>query len=353
MPPLRIGSLRSRGRASTALVLSFAALLVSVTAQAQSARGSASERALTAAEHDLARGQAARAERRLKSALVRDPREPRLLARYAALLVPLDVERTTPMPRRVESARELMTRIARRETLPSDPSVLTDPERERVLALHAALAEALLMHDDESFALVRAGGRLQDPLTVVCLRQIAALAVTRDRLDLAERALALARQYYLQDLTLGAELGHVLLARGRGEAALRLFAERYAIEPQSVEARRDLAYALATEGRAGEALALLSADRAACERAPGCAVEAARIALEAGRPDDALAYAARRLEGDTSDLDALFITADAHTRAGRLGEARQSYERVLVVRPDSVRAQQALEQLPASNTVTR
>jgi tetratricopeptide (TPR) repeat protein len=185
------------------------------------------------------------------------------------------------------------------------------------------------------------------------LRQIAALAVTRDRLDLAEQALALARQYYLQDVTLSAELGHVLLARGRGEAALRLFAERYAIEPGQLEARRDLAYALASEGRAGEALALLSADRAACERALGCALEAARIALEAGRPEDALAYAARRLESDAGDLDALFVTADAHTRTGQFDDARKSYERVLAVRPDSVRARQALEQLPVSNAVSR
>jgi tetratricopeptide (TPR) repeat protein len=342
-------------RAGLAVLLSVAAFVVSATARAQlttrsAQRSVASERALVAAERELALGQIARATRRLESALGRDPRDLRLLARYASLAVPLASE-PSATPQRLKGARGLMERIARREELPSDPAVQYDPELERLVVLHAALAEALLVHDDESFALVRAAGRLQDPGTVLCLRQIAALAVTRDRLDLAEQALALARQYYLQDLTLGAELGHVLLARGRGEAALRLFAERYAIEPAQLEARRDLAYALVSEGRAGEALALLSADRDACERSLGCTLEAARIALEAGRLEEALRYAEKRLERDGADLDALFITADAHTRAGRLDDARRSYERVLALRPDSVRAQQALEQLPASNPV--
>jgi tetratricopeptide (TPR) repeat protein len=341
-------------RATVAVLLSLAAILVSASARAQlAASAQTRERVLAAVEHELARGQLARAERRLRSALARNPRDARLLIHYAALAVPLAPEPSKEAAARVEGARLLVQYIARREALPGDPSQLLDPERERVLALHVALAEALLVHDDESFAWVRAAGRLQDPLTVQCLRQIATLAVTRDRLDLAEQALTLARQYYLQDLALTAELGHVLLARGRGEAALRLFAERYAIEPSQLEARRDLAYTLASEGRAGEALALLSAARADCERALGCALEAARIALEAGRLEDALAYAARRLEADAGDLDALFITADAHTRAGQLDRARSSYERVLALRPDSVRAQQALEQLPASNTPSR
>lgn len=342
-------------RAGLAVLLSVAAFVVSATARAQlttrSTQQSASERALVAVERELELGQIARAERRLEGALGRDPRDLRFLARYAALVVPLAAAPTTPTPQRLKGARALMERIARREKLPSDPAVLYDPELERLVVLHAALAEALLQHDDESFALVRAAGRREDPRTVLCLRQIAGLAVTRDRLDLAEQALAIARQYYLQDVTLGAELGHVLLARGRGEAALRLFAERYAIEPAELDARRDLAYALASEGRAGEALALLSADRDSCERSHGCALEAARIALEAGRLEEALAYAGKRIERDAADLDALFITADAHTRAGRLDDARRGYERVLAVRPDSVRAQQALEQLPASNSV--
>jgi Tfp pilus assembly protein PilF len=94
---------------------------------------------------------------------------------------------------------------------------------------------------------------------------------------------------------------------------------------------------------------LLAADRSACERELGCALEAARIALEAGRPDDAVRYAAQRLAADAGDLDALFVTADAHTRAGQLDQARRTYERALEVRPDSVRARTALAQLPASN----
>jgi len=315
-------------------------------------RPTASERTLAAAELALASGQPARAERRLLTALLRDPRDARVLARYATLVVPLAAEPARPLVQRVQGARALLARIARRDALPGDPSVYPEPEIERAIALHAALAEALLEHDESSFALVRAAGRQQDLATVACLRQIAALAVARDRLELAEQALALARQYYLQDLALSSELGHVLLARGRGEAALRVFGERYAIDPSQLEARRDLAYALASEGRAGEALALLSSDRDACERDLGCALEASRVALEAGRPEDALRYAAKRLAADAGDLDALFVTADAHTRAGQLAEARRSYERALEVRPDSARARAALAELaelPASN----
>jgi tetratricopeptide (TPR) repeat protein len=280
---------------------------------------------------------------------LRNPRDARVLARYAALAVPLAPEPARGPAQRVARARELLQRIARRDALPGDPRALPEPEIERAITLHTALAEALLEHDESSFALVYAAGRQQDAGTVLCLRQIAALAVARDRLELAEQALALARQYFLQDLAVSAELGHVLLARGRGEAALRVFGERYAIEPGQLEARRDLAYALASEGRPGEALALLAADRSACERELGCALEAARIALEAGRPEEAVRYAAKRLAVDAGDLDALFVTADAQTRAGQLDEARRTYERALAVRPDSVRARTALAQLPASN----
>jgi len=313
--------------------------------RARQRRQRAVERVLTEVERDLQRARPADALRRLRAALQGDPRELRWLARYAELAVPFDDAAHLDRRGSPAGAADLLARVARRDALPWDPEVATDVERERALALHAALAEALLERYSESFARVVDAARLQDPQTVLCLRQIAALLVTREQLELAQHALELARQYLPQDQVLLAELAHVLLARGAGEQAITLFAERYAIAPDQLEARRDLAYALTTRGRAGEALALLSAVRATCEANLGCSLEAARIALEAGRPPDALAYAQKRLLAQPNDLDALFVSADAHTRTGNVAAARAAYEQVLRVRPESVRAKQALEQL--------
>lgn len=308
-------------------------------------------RVLASVDRDLARGAAPRAERRLLAALMQQPRSTLLLARYAELALPLSAE-ASPAPR-PESARTLLARLQNRDALPGDADALPEPERERVLLLHAALAQAVLARYDDALALATAAGRLQDLGTVSCLRRVGAIAASRDQLDSAERALSLARQFYLQDLALATELGHVLLARGQGEAALRLFAERHAIQPDALAARRDFAYALASQGRAGEALGLLVAARAGCEADSDCTLEAARIALEAGRPVDAITWAQRRLALRGEDLDALFVLGDAHTRTGALHEARNAYERVRAVRPDSVRARQALEQLPTSTTPAR
>jgi tetratricopeptide (TPR) repeat protein len=302
-------------------------------------------RVLSAVERDLQRGQHAGALRRLRSSLQTDPREAAWLLRYAQLVVPLASPRAVTSPALTEGASDLLRWLMRRDALPGDPDAPLDLAREHALALHAAVAEAVLARYPEALTRVTSTAQLQDALAVLCLRQIAALAVTRETLPVAEQALALARQYLPQDLTLGTELGHVLLARGATEQAIPLFAERYAVSPSLLEARRDLAYALSAAGRAGEALALLTPVADACRVEPGCSLEAARIALEAGRPSEAIAFAEQLLAREPDDLDALFVAADAHTRTEQLDAARAAYERVLRVRPESVRAKQALEQL--------
>jgi tetratricopeptide (TPR) repeat protein len=329
-----------------ALLLALLALVSSAHADARAQRV---ESVLARAERDLARGAAAAAVLRLSRALARDAEDPRLVLRFAELALPLTGELSTrELEPLVQRAEHLLR--AEERTRADTKSAPLDAERARTLALHLAWANALRERDDDSLAQVYAAGRLQDRATLDCLRQIAALAVLRDRLALAERALSLARQYVPQAPALASELGHVLLARGESEAAVTLLAEHFAIDPRDLGARRDFAYALAAAGRASEGYGLLASERAACNADPRCAIEAARIALEAGRTNDALAHAGARLAANASDLEALFVSADAHTRAGHFADARGVYQRILAIRPDNARARQALEQLPAGSS---
>ncbi len=327
-------------------VLALAGLARALPASADArtqrgARARSAERELGAAERELARGNARAAERRLSRALGRNADDPRLLLRYAELALPLDGQLAADTGALSAAATSYLGALERAR----DGTALRDEDARRLL-LHAAWAAALLARYDDSLALALEAGQLQDRPTLTCLRQIAALAVRRDLLAVAERALTLAKQYVPQEPGLALELGRVLLARGQPERAVLVLSERFALEPQGLALRRDLAYALASAGRARQGHALLSAERARCEADPPCALEAARIALEAGELDDALAYAARRLAASPSDLDALFVTADALLRAGQLQRAREAYERVLRVHPESARAKQALAELP-------
>lgn len=323
-------------------------LAMEVSPARADARSRRVEAVLTASERELTRGNVRAAERRLVRALSRDAEDARLVLRFAELLLPLagtfDATHLPALEQHADSLFAALTRVAADTRAPQ-----LGAEDGRRLALHAAWAAALRRDPERAFSEVLEGGRLQDGLTLACLRQLAALFVRRGELALAERALAMARQYVPQDRALGAELGHVLLARGEPERALTLFAERHAIDPHDLETRRDFAYGLASVGRSAEAHALLMAARERCEQAPDCALEAARIALEAGRTAAAMEHAESRLRRDSRDLEALYVIADAHTRGGALAAARATYERILQVSPHSVRAKQALAQLPASS----
>ncbi|MDB4976298.1 MAG: domain protein putative component of TonB system [Myxococcaceae bacterium] len=296
-----------------------------------------------AASDELARERPTAARRRLRLGLQRFPGELALLAPYAELLLPLRADGAVePAP---EQASELLRQIERAHAVSGAQLVTQDPEAERQVGLRAALAEAVLGRFEQAFARLVEVGQLQDPITLRCLRRIAVVALQREQLLVAEQALGLARQYMPQDRQLPTELGRVLLARGKTEVALEVLAERVAIEPSALTARADLAYGLAAQGRAGEGLALLAGVRAECERERSCALAAARIALEAARPQEALTFAAPL--ASARDLDALFVTADAQLRAGDPAAARAAYEQILLLRPESVRARQGLEQLPA------
>jgi tetratricopeptide (TPR) repeat protein len=311
-------------------------------AQAERPRTDRIESALSAADADLARGDAIRAERRLLAALARKPSSTRLLLRYAELALPCELE-----PSEVKAA-ELVRRLARAATVPSDASAVPDMEGERRLALHAAHAHAALGDLGAALDALRAATQRQDPTSASCARSVAARAVASEQLTVASEALQLAREAMPQDPALVSALARVWLARGRVDQALPLLAERFAIAGGELGARRELAYALAADGRPDEALDLLRAARAPCEQDAACALLAARVALEAGRLDEATSYLRARLATDAEDVDALFVLADVSTRAHRLDDARSAYQRVLRLRPDSVRAREGLAAIEPS-----
>lgn len=303
---------------------------------------------LAAEARDLARGDLRGAERRLARALADARPDARVIVAYAALVLPLSparYDRGANLDKHTERATFVLAKIAKSE--PTD-----DPVAQRHLLLYAAWAAALTGHYQDSLAAVREGGRLQDDATVACLRAIALVASRRDALDVAEAALAMARQYLPQDARVMGELGAVLLARGRADAAVAPLAERLAIAPSDLGARRDLSYALAAAGRPEEGLRLLLAVRDRCERERPCTLEAARIALEAGQSGAAVTLALVRLAAAPDDLDALYLGADGHTQRGEFDAARALLERVLKLRPESARAKQALAQLPPPSNAT-
>ncbi|MDB4990098.1 MAG: hypothetical protein JWN04_5276 [Myxococcaceae bacterium] len=329
-----------------------AILLCTLSARADSGRARAQQvaRALESAARARDQGKSRTALQKLRASLSRFAGEPALLGAYAALLLPLTDERPSPdSPQR--AATELLRQIERARSVPGNELATRDPERERVIRLHAALAEGVLGHFERAFEELIEAGRLQDVSTLLCLRQLAVLAVRGEQLLVAEQALGMARQYMPQDPLLPGELGRVMLARGKVGAAVGLLSERLVNAGTDLGARADLAYAIAAQGRAGEALALLNRTREECQRARACALLAARIALEAERPQDAVTFASPWAV--EHDLDALFLLADAELRRGDPAAARVAYEQVLVLRPESVRAKQGLEQLPRSNTERR
>ncbi|HEY6878933.1 MAG TPA: hypothetical protein VI299_12975, partial [Polyangiales bacterium] len=214
------------------------------------AHADASEALLAQVESELARGQRARAEKRLLSGL-RRTHVPTLLVRYAELAVPCDEH--------VDAAKaaELLKHV--------------DDEVDRRVGLHAAVAAAALGQRERGLALLRASLQRQDPESARCARQVAALFVRAEALAEATLALELANEAMPQDEALRADLARLWLARGLVDRALPLLAERFALSTAALPARLDLAYALAADGRADEALALLAPAREACDHDTSCA----------------------------------------------------------------------------------
>jgi tetratricopeptide (TPR) repeat protein len=157
--------------------------------------------------------------------------------------------------------------------------------------------------------------------------------------------LTLARGFAPSDPELASELGLVALSEGDTDTALSALAERFAADPSSLLARRDLAYALSAAGRPAEGFALLGIAASACGAAPTCLLERARWAFEAGLLGEALSLARVLLEREPEHLDGLFLSADALLAQGELEQARLIYQSILRISPGNLRAKNALSAL--------
>jgi tetratricopeptide (TPR) repeat protein len=306
--------------------------------------------ALQKAERWLAQGKTERAVRGLARELrlqneargaLRPQSSDALLVRYAELALPFVLPEGEAQEKARRDAAELfvsaLTRRAQYEdTLPP------------ALALAAAWAEALRGNYADSQALVARYARADDPHTLPCLRALAALALRTQHTDVARSVLTLARGFAPADAELASELGLVALADGDTETALTALAERFARDPSSLLARRDLSYGLSAAGRPAEAFALLGVVGALCGKDASCLLERARWAFEAGLISQALAAARVLLEREPQHLDGLFLAADALLAQGELEQARLMYESILQIAPGNLRAKNALSGLEDS-----
>lgn len=307
------------------------------------AQSKAESAALQKAERLVARGKTERAARELARSLRQSPSDA-LLLRYAELALPFALAEGEAEEKARHEAAELfaatlMRRAEHEETLPP------------ALALSAAWAEALRGEFESSQGLIARYARA-DPRTLQCLRAVAALAVRQKQLVVARAVLNLARSFAPSDPELASELGMLALAEGDTQSALTAMAERFAQDPSSLLARRDLAYALSASGRPGEGYALLGVAIGACGRDASCQLERARWAFEAGMLGEALAAARVLLEREPEHLDGLFLAADALVAQGELEQARLIYYSILRIAPGNLRAKNALSGLSNGPSAT-
>ena len=338
---------------------------LSVSSIAQAAPSAAANAELvTRAERLLARGYSKQALVLLRRAYARAPSLALALKLASALLpdpgrslhikVPVgkaspsrkeSMARETGMLR--EQARELVQLV---DNLPLSASFEDQPLL-RKLWRRRAWAQAWVGDFAGAVSSLRERGGSQDGESSRYLRSVAALAVRHDDLRAAEEGLRAARSFMPQDTELAADLAALLLAQGRAEESIPLWQEALRKNEQDLEARRDLASALLAAGRGAEAWQLLEAQRAACDVATNCAIEAARAALELGEPQTAVARLTGPFAGNV--VEAQFVLADAHTRLGAWQQAREAYARILALKPSNVRARENLRALEESAQETQ
>lgn len=326
-------------RIASPLLLALVGLAQTADVQAQPAGERAS---LQWVEDTLRAGDTARALRGLGRALKRTP-TPALALRYAELALPLTPVTTERARTQRAKAAQLFLEVLARPDFPRD-------EASHLLSFHAAWAHALCGDFEASLRVLEGVGAYDGARAVPFLRAVAGLALpsatTHSALpnanDIAERSLRLAQLFAPNDPQLLSELGLLWLAQGRTQDALPLLATRFARAPEVLSARRDYAYALSAMGRPAEAYALLGVARDACQETGLCLIELARFAFEAKQYAAALAHVQRLSARAPRELGALFLEADVHLAEGRIERARASYQRILELAPDNLRARAAL-----------
>ena len=100
------------------------------------------------------------------------------------------------------------------------------------------------------------------------------------------------------------------------------------------------------EGRAGEALTMLEAESRLRPDDPRPLQLAARILVEQGNPEGALALAAAAVEIAPEDADGYYVRGSVFLSLARVEEARRDFTQALELAPDHAAAARSLERLP-------
>jgi predicted Zn-dependent protease len=284
---------------------------------------------LVRAELAFERGKRAQGLALLRKAQARRPDDLTLRAQFATALLEAD---GCPDPRNLHEA----DKVTAHADEPGEPAQQLDY---RALRLSRALVDACLGQAsspalEEAFRAARSG----DVQARTALARLGLIYVRAHALLAAERWLSLAHELAPQDSALGRDYAALLLAMGRASEATRVLAPLQRRTPADLGLRQDYAGALTAAGLADEAQGLLEAARPACSRLPECTAQAARIALEAGKPERALGW----LEGVDACVALLMVRGDALVRLGRSEDARAAYRKVLLLEPTHGRAKQAL-----------
>lgn len=318
-------------------------LATPAAAQPRESRAAAGEKAvLKWADAEQAGGRADHAARGLLRAAKRAPSSA-LLTRYAQIALPCEPavdERAQAKQRR--AADNLLRTIDTAST--QEPFLTLTGE----LGVYASWALAITGDFARSREVANSYGSRDDALTVRCLRNGAALALVRANPGEAQALLSLARGFAPTDAALATELGLLLLHEGDAKRALVVLADRFAIEPASLAARRDFAYALLAAGRALEGYQLLAVEGEVCSTSDDCLLELARAALEARKPREAEQHARTLLARREGSVPALFLIAEAQGQRSDSAGARATYSRVLELSPGNLRAKAALAGLSES-----
>jgi len=316
------------------------ALLLATGAHGQAtrkgARSAAAERAVLAwADAEVAAGRADHAARGVLRAARRTPTAA-LLTQYARVALPCTLPKERERPRLQRAASNLLTTIDAASK--QEPPLQLTSE----LGVFAGWALTLVGEPARSREVTGSFGARDDATTLACLRSSAAWLLAKGDTGEAQAVLTLARGFAPTDAGLASELGLSLLASGDARRALVPLAERFAIEPASLSARRDFAYGLLAAGRATEGYQLLAVAADTCRALDGCLLELARAALEARRPREAEAHARALLKRHVGSLPALFLIAEAQGQQADADGARATYLRVLELAPSNLRAKAAL-----------
>jgi tetratricopeptide (TPR) repeat protein len=336
--PARL-AVRSAGvRAAFPIAIVLLGLSLTTHVAAQPSR--ALERGLADADRAAQRGQERRAWTLWQRAARRAPADERAVLRMASTL-PVDASEVARAPEPVRARAQLVqTALDAHFAANASPS----PEaRQR----HAWTTAILGDHATAIDAIAARAGR-QDAAAAEWLRRLAALAVHREDLVAAHRALLAAHRALPVDGGVLSDLGAVELALGRPAAAIERFTRVLGGRPDDLDARRDLAGAMVAAGRADEAVALLAPAVDTHPDVVDVRVELGRAALEAGQWLRAEQVARGLMDAlPPTDPRGPSLLGEALAGQRRAREAEDAFRDALRRDPEDLRAQRGLAALAA------